>query len=883
MKNIKDITKAVITHKVPDFDALASACAACVLHGCDAVLTITSFESNVEDYFNDEDVNLPVIRLKDKDIDLIKHLDLLVITDCKLEERTAPLDQLLKRADRVILYDHHPSHGSDIKADESRIDETGSSTTIIIRRMKEQGIQPDVPLATLMILGLYEDTGLLTFSSTTKEDMLAAAFLLDAGANLELISKYVQRDMSKEQVFVLNELLLNMNIFEVKGAAIGLSHASTDRYIGELAVIAHRIMDMEDIDALFICVAAGERIVIVGRSRADEIDCGEVMTRFGGGGHPSAASAIVKKMMLNECIDLLKIVITEQIRPVRLAENIMTSPVKTVPLTGTFNMAMDLFMKYNLNIMPVVDKDGALVGLISRRDILQGLKHGLKDEPVRSLMQIEFRTVEPDVPYYLAEEMMLSYNQKMLPVVDNGKLLGVITRTDLLRLMHEEITKLPRHHQHKPTGKVKNISPLLKTCLPERVVKALADIGKLAEKTGLNAYLVGGVVRDVLMGNSNMDIDIVVEGDAPALARKFASVNKAKVAEHYKFKTAAVIFKDGFRVDFATSRTEYYTNPASAPEVEYASVRNDLYRRDFSINAMAMKLTGKGFGELLDFFGGQKDITDKKIRVLHSLSFVDDPSRCLRGIRFAVRYGFSIGPQTEKLLKHAVSLNLLERVTGQRMFLELKYILSEDAYTEALAMMKKYDILKFFHDKLAVDDFKSDRFAVLEKINGWYSFQFSEKADVFVSRFCILFADMNRHDMKKLATRLNVEGRLYDELAGAFYAFKQAVWRIKRMKVKSPSAITEVFEKMRPEPVMATVVALGAGYEELLKEYFTRYRFIAPEIDGNDLKMLGLPPSGIYGDILREVKRAKLDGEIETKEEETALALKIARQRGVIA
>jgi tRNA nucleotidyltransferase (CCA-adding enzyme) len=869
MKPIQEIKRAVITHKVPDFDALASACAACFLHDCEAVLTITSYESNVEDYY--------------KDLELINHLELLVITDCKLAERTAPLQNLLKVADKIIMYDHHPSHGSDIKADESYIEEIGSTTTIIIRRMKELGKKPDSNLATLMTLGLYEDTGLLSFSSTTREDMFAAAFLLDAGADLELISKYVQRDMSKEQVFILNELLQNMNILEVKGAAVGLSYAVTDRYIGELAVIAHRIMDMEDIDALFICVAAGERVVIVGRSRADEVDCAEVMTRFGGGGHPSAASAIVKKMMLAECIDLLKLVVTEHIRPVRLAENIMTSPVKTVPLTGTFDMAMDLFMKYNLNMMPVVDNNGAVVGLISRRDILQGIKHGLKDEPVRSLMQIEFRSVAPDVPYYLAEEMMLSYNQKMLPVVTDGKLLGVITRTDLLRLMHEEITKLPRHHQHKPDQKVKNISSLLKTCLPERVVTALEDIGKLAEKSGLNAYLVGGVVRDVLMGNSNMDIDIVVEGDAPALARKFASANKAKVAEHYKFKTAAVIFKDGFRVDFATSRTEYYTTPASAPEVEYASIRNDLYRRDFSINAMAMKLTGSGFGELLDFFGGQKDITDKKIRVLHSLSFVDDPSRCLRGIRFAVRYGFNIGPQTEKLLKHAVSLNLLERVVGQRMFLELKYILSEDAYTEALAMMKKFDILKFFHDKLAIDDFKLDRFCVLEKINGWYSFQFREHADIWISRFCILFSDMNRQDMKQLATRLNVDGKLYDELAGAFYDVKQAVWQIKRTKVKKPSFLTQVFEKMCPEAVMATTVLLGASYEPVLKDYFTRYRFITPSIDGNDLKALGLPPSGIYGEILREVKRAKLDGEIVTKEEETDLAVKIAKERGVIA
>ncbi|QAR33227.1 CBS domain-containing protein [Geovibrio thiophilus] len=881
MKLLKDIKKAVITHKTPDFDALASACAACVLHGCDAVLTVTSFEANVEDYFNEEEVTLPVIRLKEKEFEEIKSLELLVVTDCKLAERTAPLEWLLKKADKIIMYDHHPSHGRDIEADETYVDETGSTVTIIIRKMKETGFTPDKPLATLMMLGLYEDTGLLSFSSTTAEDILAGAFLLESGADLELISEYVKRDMSKEQIFILNELLVNMNVFHIQGASVGLSYATTDRYIGEIAVIAHRIMDMESMDALFVAVRAGERIVLVGRSRADEIDCSVVMERFGGGGHSSAASAIVKKMTLTECVDLLKIVISENIHPVRLAKDIMNSPVKTVPITGTFEMAMDLFMKYNLNMMPVVDNAGLPVGLISRRDILQGIKHGLDGEPVRSLMQIEFRTVEPDVPYYLAEEMMLSLNQKMLPVVHEGRLKGVITRTDLLRLMHEEITKLPRHQQSKQAQKLKNISSLVKTCLPDRVSRILEDIGRLAESMGLNAYLVGGVVRDILMQNTNMDIDIVVEGDAPALAKRFAAMKKAKVSEHFKFKTAVVIFRDGFRVDFATSRTEYYTNPASAPEVENASIRNDLYRRDFSINAMAVKLTGDDFGLLLDFFGGQKDIIDKKIRVLHSLSFVDDPSRCLRGVRFAVRYGFAVGPHTEKLLKHAVSLKLLERVVGQRMYLELKYILSEDSYVDALLMMKKYDMLKFFHEKLAIDDFKLDRFAVLKKINGWYSFQFEDKLELWISRFCILFADLNRQEMKRLASRFEITGRLYDELADTFYKFKHAVWQVRRLKDVKASAITGIFEGMKTEAVTAAVAVLGQEYEWLLKEYLTVYRFVTPSVDGNDLKSMGIPPSGIYGEILKEIKRAKLDHEISSKEEELDLAERIARERGI--
>jgi tRNA nucleotidyltransferase (CCA-adding enzyme) len=796
------------------------------------------------------------------------------------------LDFLLKKADRVILYDHHPSHGRDIEADESYVEETGSTVTVILKKMKDADYKPDKNLATLMMLGLYEDTGLLSFSSTTPEDIRTASVLLEYGADLNEISEYIKRDLSKEQVFVLNELLVNLFTLNIQGTSVGLSSASSDRYIGEIAQIVHRIMDMESMDALFVAVRVGERIAVIGRSRADEIDCASVMTRFGGGGHPSAASAIIKKMTLTETADMLKTVISETVRPVKHARDIMTGPVKTVPHNGSFETAMDLFMKYNLNMMPVTDNDGLPVGLISRRDILQGIKHGLKNEPVSSIMQIEFRTVEPEVPYYIAEELMLSHNQKMLPVVKDGRLEGVITRTDLLRLMHEEISKLPRY-QHggmteKVSVKLKNIRSLLKDCMPERVANVLEEIGMLAAEMGLNTYLVGGVVRDLLMENTNMDIDIVVEGDAPRLAKRYAVMKGAKVSEHYKFKTAVVIFKDGFRVDFATSRTEFYTNPAAAPQVENASIRNDLYRRDFSINAMALKLTGEDFGMLLDFFSGQRDIQDKKIRVLHSLSFVDDPSRCLRGIRFAVRYGFTIGPHTEKLLKHAVSLNLLDRVIGQRMYLELKYILGEDNYIDALAMMKKYDLLKFFHEKLSIDDTKLERFALLKKINGWYAFQFEDRPENWLSRFFVFFYELNKTEMKKLSARFELSGKQYEELAGQFYSVKNAVWRLKRLDDIKPSAVTEIFEEMSVEAVIAASVCLGQEFDWLLKEYFTVYRFTEPVINGNDLKNMGLAPSPVYADILHAVKKARLDNLVHTREAELVIARKIAKEKGVL-
>jgi len=216
----------------------------------------------------------------------------------------------------------------------------------------------------------------------------------------------------------------------------------------------------------------------------------------------------------------------------------------------------------------------------------------------------------------------------------------------------------------------------------------------------------------------NFDIDVVVEGDATVLAKEFAKFKNTKASIHLKFKTAVVIVDD-IRIDFASSRTEYYNSPASLPNIEYSSIKSDLFRRDFTINAMAIKLNVPDFGLLLDFYGGQRDITDKKIRVLHNLSFIDDPTRGLRAIRFAIRYGFEIGPHTTRLLKHAVDLKLFDRALGSRLLYELKHILEEKHYLEGLKLMKKFGLLFIFNSKINLDEYKLNISTIwIEYMNG---------------------------------------------------------------------------------------------------------------------------------------------------------------------
>jgi len=878
--------KIVLTHHNPDFDALSSAVAAALLYQCDQVILSSNTEGNVSEYLDVVDLGIEISRMNKKELEDMpeEKIELVVVTDCKLKNRLGYLNKILSRAEKVIVFDHHQSKDSDIGADEMYFFPYGATTTILVNRIHEEKFPLDPEQATLLLMGIYEDTGFLSLNTTKSEDLRACAYLLDRGADLSGVPYYINRDMSKEQVFLLNELLMSMTLITAEGVYIGVSTASFDEYVEEISFLAHKIIDMENLDALFILVRLGDRIVLVGRSKTESIDASEICYHFGGGGHPAAASSIIKDRMLPEAFDTLKNVIKEKIKPSKNARSIMTYPVKCVSYYQSFDEAQNLFMKYNLNMMPVV-KEGTTVGIISRKDILQGIKHGLSKEPVNSIMQIEFEKISPDTAYYEVEDIILGANQKIVPVEKDEVLVGVITRTDLLRLMREDMDKTPGYMKGRikslGLSKTRNLANMLKDRLPEKYFSILEEVGMLADELRMNAYIVGGFVRDLLMRNKNFDVDIVVEGDATVVARTYAGRKGAKVSVHDKFKTAVVIL-NGDRIDFATARTEYYDFPAAAPEVESSSIKNDLYRRDFSINSLAVQINNKDFGKLIDFFGGQKDIKDKKIRVLHNLSFVDDPSRVFRAIRFAVRFGFEIGPHTKKLIKHSVNLNLIDRIAGVRLFQELKYILSEDNYIDALEILDEYDLFKYYSAKEVYNSGKLEKLENLEKIYSWYTFQFSEVCDeIYKSRFCVLFSNLTFKEVVDLGERFNFSGKMRDDLIKGLLKTKNVVLNITKTKEITPSKVYSLLSPLSNEYIFSVGALLSQQDDYLIKDYFTKYKNMKLIINGNDLKKLGYKPSKHFGEVLEKLLDLKLDGYITSKEDELNWAKKLFREYGV--
>ena len=256
-------------------------------------------------------------RLKDLDLSKVTRL---ILVDCQHSLRIGRFAEILKRPGLdVHIYDHHPESSGDITPSGGVIRECGSSTAILTLILRDKKLVINSTEATLMMLGIYEDTGSLIFPSTTVDDYQAAAWLLERGANLNTVSDFITQELTAEQISLLNDLLKSLKTTILKGVEVSIAHASVDHYIGDIAVLAHMMRDMENLQALFIVVGMGSRIYIVARSRIPEVSVGEIMHHFGGGGHATAASATVKDLTILQVLAKLEQILRDRVNPRRVA------------------------------------------------------------------------------------------------------------------------------------------------------------------------------------------------------------------------------------------------------------------------------------------------------------------------------------------------------------------------------------------------------------------------------------------------------------------------------------------------------------------------------------------------------------------------------------
>jgi len=862
----------ITTHVNADFDALSSMLAAKKLYPTATLVFPGSQEKNLRNFFlHSTSYLFNFKKIKQIDLNSVKRL---ILVDTRQRSRIGKFTDLVDREDvEIHIYDHHHDSEDDIRGDLEVVRDVGATTSILSDLLREREIALTPDEATIMCLGIHEDTGSFTFSSTRPEDHLAAAWLNRQGANLNLIADLLTRELSSEQVWLLNDLTKSAVTHTVNGVEVVIAKVIREDYVGDFAVLVHKFMEMENLNVIFAMAQMEDKIYLVARSRLEDVNVAEIALAFGGGGHPNAASATIRNMTLIQAERSLHTLLRERVIPQKRARDMMSSPVIRIHPSQPIRDAALLMTKYNINVLLAMDDEDTLTGYITRQVVEKAVYFGLGDIPVSEYTNIEFSMVKPEATLKQIQDLIIQDKLRILPVVEENKVVGVITRTDLLNILVggpviPDFLYESRHAAH--FLREKNLEPLLKERLPRKLLRLFADLGTVADRMGYNAYLVGGFVRDLYLKRENLDVDVVIEGDGIRFAQEFAARHEVKVRSHQKFGTAVLIFPDRFKVDVATARIEYYESPAAPPSVEESSLKMDLYRRDFTMNTLAIRLNKKDFGTLVDYFGALKDIRERVIRVLHNLSFVEDPTRVLRAIRFEQRFGFKIGKLTLALMKNAVRINCFRGLSGRRLFVELKLLLSEQDPYKSIERMHEFSLLPVLSPGVR---FTQEMKAMLQEIKGiltWFNLLYlDEPYEPWKVYLHGLSSGLDPETLEKMALRLQMGHTEVRSLVEQRSEVGTLLAQLRRVGTKDNHALYTLLSQYDTEILLYIMAKSNSRTaKKLISHYFTKLKGTKSLLKGRDLKALGLEPGPLYKDVLESLLKERLNGMLSTREDE---------------
>ena len=533
----------------------------------------------------------------------------------------------------------------------------------------------------------------------------------------------------------------------------------------------------------------------------------------------------------------------------------MSYPVRVINEDVSIFEVDKILKKYGHSGIPIIDDREFLVGIITRKDVDKALGHGLSHAPVKGFKSHGIVRAGPGTSVEKIQALMIEKGIGRIPVTDKKKIIGIITRKDVLRLLYG------RSYEK------------LMEFFPDSIQKILRQISMVSRSLKFKTYLVGGIVRDALLKTANLDIDIVVEGDGIEFGKKLAERFKCRVECHEKFKTSILVLEDGQHIDIATARVEYYKKPAALPSVEEASIKQDLSRRDFTINALALSLNRKNYSELLDYFGGKEDLRNKKIKILHKMSFIEDPTRIFRAVRFEKRLGFKMDKHTEELARVTINMDIVSRLNGVRIRDELIYILSENKPWKAIRRLHGLGALKKIGLEQVMDQ---NFFSVMRKALGYYE-KFKKYYGGGLKKwrliFILLLGDKKPGDIRKWCLGLMIRNRDTDVIINSIKKWQAAENGLRNI-VKKNSTLYHRLSQLPPE-LQIISGSWGKNYLDNLKKYLKDLSAMHLEIDGQALKDIGYEPSEKYKRVLQKLFIMKLDNKVKTRDEEIGQAKKL--------
>jgi tRNA nucleotidyltransferase (CCA-adding enzyme) len=893
----------ILTHEQADFDALASLLCASLLYERAIPVLPRRMNRNVRAFLTLYGVNLPFVDPRDLSGDPIETITLVDTQSLVSLKGMSPQT-------RVRVIDHHPQRENLPPDWQVTSVSLGATTTFLLEALREQNGHLTTIQSTLMLLGIYEDTGSLTYTRTTPRDLHAAAYLIEQGASLKIATDFLNHPLSDQQQALYDQLRQAIEMYNIQGHSIVVATGNAENMKEELSTVVHKMRDFLDPDALFVLIKTRGGVQLIARSTNDQIDVAEIASEFGGGGHERAAAGLIRTGALEDIHDDLVRILPERVHPAISVAQIMSHGPQLLEADTPVEEAARRMRRYGYEGYPVM-QNGHLVGLLTRRAVDRALGHKL-NLTAGSLMDAGNFTVSPGDSIETLQQVMTESGWGQIPVIDSlsNEIIGIVTRTDLLKTLTPQ-PEIP--------GK-QNLASRLEAALPPLRMALLKAVAQQAYDKHIALYIVGGLVRDLILDRPSQDLDLVVEGDAIVLADALCKQYGGRITTHSRFGTAkwhlaeirpklALSLESWARpftasggerhtrwpqrqeiskrasaqqfsqitpneeelpetLDLVSARTEFYNYPTALPVVERSSIKLDLHRRDFTINTLALRLDGRHYGELYDYWGGVSDIKHKLVRVLHSLSFVDDPTRMLRAVRFEQRFQFQIEGRTLELLNEAQSL--LERVSGDRIRHEIDHIFEDSVAGKIMDRLHQLGLLEAIHPALDWDAWLGKMISILPISKPSQEWELQTNGSLLKRQlsYCLWLIRLDIQTAQQICKRLKLPASLTNAIREAC-----EIWQALPGIAGAPaSQVVKLLDGSSPLARYATYLACEEPDSKAqLKGYASRWRKITPTIDGNILKTRGVPPGPIYRTILERLRAAWLDGEVNNSEEEEQL------------
>ncbi|MCF7936378.1 MAG: CBS domain-containing protein [Synergistales bacterium] len=858
--------KVITSHLGADFDSLAAMVAASKLYDGAVMCFSGSASRNVREFLKRYASRWQVVTPRKIDDDAVS---LIIAVDVRSRRRAGPFGEIARREGVAVhVYDHHPPVEDPFDAEYELIEPVGAVTTLLVERLLELGIPISPQEAGLFAMGIYEDTGALTFGGTCRRDYQAAATLRELGADLSLIPTHIELSLSDAERALLDRMIENAREHLVRGVRVLISVVRSEEYVEGISLFVHRLRDYFDADVALAAVSMDKRTYLVARSREGLLDVAALLAPYGGGGHPQAAAASLSGADPQEVMDDLQGRLQGVVRPAMTVSDVMTSPVMALDLAESIDEAYRVMIRYGHAALPLVE-DGALAGIITRKDLDKAQLHGLGDVQVEEFMTRGVVQVRPGAPVEEAHREMVLHNIGRLPVTSEHGLVGIVTRTDILRALYPSSLPPLERDGERGTPWQEQVSAAMQSRLPRWMNRLLARLGDRADRLGMQAYAVGGFVRDMLLGRATLDIDIVIEGDAIPFLESWRD-DGYRVAVHKRYRTGTIVFEGERKVDVATARREFYEYPVASPSVRTDSLKHDLYRRDYSVNAMAVRLNRGVRGTLIDYFGGRRDLRNGVLRVLHNLSFVEDPSRIIRGVRLETRLGLAMEDNTLRLLESCVKGGLPALLPGARLRNELELTFREQpAWTPAkrMADLGIWAIL-----------FPGVRWTrrvarCFRRVSGLLRLAGRDLPpmgrSVWLASLASLLVDSPPAIQHNVLDRLHLAGWERRTAGAALEGLGTAE---QRLGGRSAPEHSEVYHFLRGQSRPAALFwAAATGRWRVRRRillYLTQLHRTRPMLTGGDILEFGVPSGPEVGRLLEGLLNARLDGDVVTREDE---------------